>query len=162
MHVSDHTVRLHKGSIRTWQPLVGPVFTVQHHAAYPFSSWMRADSHWTRDISLEIIKHDLHVRRVSRQFLDDKGIDVIDWPQHSPDLSLLENLWDVMCRSIWSCQVAPQNVQELTDALIQVREEIPRTPSTISSGECPDIVESAYRHIEAHYWLKLGEKRWCD
>uniref|UniRef100_A0AAY5KJW3 Tc1-like transposase DDE domain-containing protein n=1 Tax=Esox lucius TaxID=8010 RepID=A0AAY5KJW3_ESOLU len=37
-----------------------------------------------------------HVARVCRQFLDDKGIDAIDWPSYSPNLKPIEILWDVM------------------------------------------------------------------
>ena len=67
-----------------------------------------------------------HVARVCRQFLDDEGIDAIDWPSRSPDLNPIEHLWDIMYRCIRRCQVSPQTVQELTDALIQVWEEIPQ------------------------------------
>ncbi|XP_066575636.1 protein FAM149A [Amia ocellicauda] len=64
--------------------------------------------------------------RVCRQFLDDEGIDAIDWPSRFPDLSPIENLWDVIYRCIRCRQVAPETVQVLTDALIQVWEEIPQ------------------------------------
>ena len=67
-----------------------------------------------------------HVARVCRQFLDDEGIDAIDWPSRSPDLNHIEHLWDVMYQCIRRRQVLPQTVQELTDALIQVWEEIPQ------------------------------------
>ena len=63
---------------------------------------------------------------VCRQFLDDEGTDTIDWPSRSPDLNPIENHWDVMYQCIRRCQVAPQTVQEVTDALIQVWEEIPQ------------------------------------
>ena len=55
-----------------------------------------------------------HGARVCRQFLDDEGIDAIDWPSHSPDLNPIENLWDVMYRFIWRNQDLPQTLQELT------------------------------------------------
>ncbi|MBN3296545.1 CP100 protein, partial [Amia calva] len=67
-----------------------------------------------------------NVARVCRQFLDDEDIDDIDWPSRSPDLNPIENLWEVMYRCIQRHQVAPQTAQELTDALIQVWEEIPQ------------------------------------
>ena len=67
-----------------------------------------------------------HVARVCRRILDDKGIDAIDCPSRSPVLNLIENLWDVLYRCIRRRQVLPQTVQELTDALIQVWEEIPQ------------------------------------
>ena len=99
-----------------------------------------------------------HVARVCRQFLDDEGIDAIDWPSRSPDLNPIEHLWDVMYRCIRRRQVPPQTVQELTDALIQVWEEIPQ--DTIRR-----LIRSMPRHchhecIQAHgghthYWVTL-------
>ncbi|KAI4875056.1 hypothetical protein NFI96_010050 [Prochilodus magdalenae] len=57
-----------------------------------------------------------HVARVCRQFLENEGIDTIDWPTGSPDLNPIEHLWDI----------ALQTVQELSDALVQIWEEIPQ------------------------------------
>ncbi|TWW73864.1 Transposable element [Takifugu flavidus] len=67
-----------------------------------------------------------HVARVCRQFLEDEGIDTIDWPPRSPVLNPIEQLWDIMFRSIRHRQVDPQTVQELSDALLQIWEEIPQ------------------------------------
>ncbi|KAI3366484.1 hypothetical protein L3Q82_000621 [Scortum barcoo] len=55
-----------------------------------------------------------------------KGIDAMDWPARSPDLNPIEHIWDIMSRSIHQRHVAPQTVQELVDALVQVWEEIPQ------------------------------------
>ncbi|KAI4883578.1 hypothetical protein NFI96_009970, partial [Prochilodus magdalenae] len=67
-----------------------------------------------------------HVARVCRQFLENEGIDTIDWPTGSPDLNPIEHFWDIMFRSIRRHQVALQTVQELSDALVQIWEEIPQ------------------------------------
>ncbi|KAI3358030.1 hypothetical protein L3Q82_003046 [Scortum barcoo] len=47
-------------------------------------------------------------------------------PPCSPDLNPIEHIWDIMSRSIHQRHVAPQTVQELADALVQVWEEIPQ------------------------------------
>ncbi|KAI3352159.1 hypothetical protein L3Q82_020970 [Scortum barcoo] len=60
-----------------------------------------------------------HVAGVCQQFLQDEGIDAMDWPARSPDLNPIEHIWDIMSRSIHQRHVAPQTVQELVDALVQ-------------------------------------------
>uniref|UniRef100_A0AAZ3RBZ6 Tc1-like transposase DDE domain-containing protein n=1 Tax=Oncorhynchus tshawytscha TaxID=74940 RepID=A0AAZ3RBZ6_ONCTS len=67
-----------------------------------------------------------HMAGVCQQFLQEEGIDAMDWPARSPDLNPIEHIWDIMSRSIHQCHVAPQTVQELADALVQVWEEIPQ------------------------------------
>lgn len=67
-----------------------------------------------------------HVAGVCQQFLQDEGIDAMDWPARSPDLNPIEHIRDIMSCSIHQRHVAPQTVQELGDALVQVWEEIPQ------------------------------------
>uniref|UniRef100_A0A8K9XH84 Tc1-like transposase DDE domain-containing protein n=2 Tax=Clupeocephala TaxID=186625 RepID=A0A8K9XH84_ONCMY len=67
-----------------------------------------------------------HAAGVCQQFLQEEGIDAMDWPARSPDLNPIEHIWDIMSRSIHQRHVAPQTVQELADALVQVWEEIPQ------------------------------------
>ena len=67
-----------------------------------------------------------HVAGVCQQFLQEEGIYAMDWPARSPDLNPIEHIWDIMSRSIHQRHVAPQTVQELADALVQVWEEIPQ------------------------------------
>ncbi|KAI4900310.1 hypothetical protein NFI96_007808 [Prochilodus magdalenae] len=88
--------------VRPYAGAVGPGFLLVHNNARP------------------------HVARVCRQFLENEGIDTIDWPTGSPDLNPIEHLWDIMFRSIRRHQVALQTVQELSDALVQIWEEIPQ------------------------------------
>ncbi|KAI4886748.1 hypothetical protein NFI96_004621, partial [Prochilodus magdalenae] len=67
-----------------------------------------------------------HVAAVCQQFLQDEGIEAMDWPACSPDLNPIELIWDIMSRSFHQRHMAPQNVQDLADALVQVWEEIPQ------------------------------------
>ncbi|CAJ0931568.1 unnamed protein product [Ranitomeya imitator] len=59
-------------------------------------------------------------------FLQDEGIDSMDWPARSPDLNPIEQIFGIMSRTIHQRHVSPQTVQELADALVQVWEEIPQ------------------------------------
>ncbi|CAJ0968668.1 unnamed protein product [Ranitomeya imitator] len=67
-----------------------------------------------------------HVAGVCQQFLQDEGIEAVDWPARSPDLNLIEHIWDSMSRIIQQHHIAPQTVHELVDALVQVWEKIPQ------------------------------------
>lgn len=88
--------------VRPYAGAVGPGFLLMHDNARP------------------------HVARVCRQYLEDEGIETIEWPSRSPDLNPIEHLWDIMFRSIRRRQVAPQTVQQLRDALTQIWEEMPQ------------------------------------
>lgn len=51
-----------------------------------------------------------HVAGVSQQFLEDKGIDSVDNPACSPDLSPFEHIWNFTFHSIHQRHIAPQAV----------------------------------------------------
>ncbi|KAI4895431.1 hypothetical protein NFI96_007287 [Prochilodus magdalenae] len=89
-----------------------------------------------------------HVARVCRQFLENEGIDTIDWRTGSPDLNPIEHLWDIMFRSIRRHQVAPQAVQELSDALVQIWEEIPQDTIRRLIRSIPVITEFVFRGFD--------------
>ena len=48
----------------------------------------------------------------------------MDWPARSLDQNPIDHIWDIMSQSIHQPHVAPQTVQKLVDALVQVWEEI--------------------------------------
>ncbi|KAI4898253.1 hypothetical protein NFI96_009927, partial [Prochilodus magdalenae] len=100
-------------AIRHWDEILGPV--VRPYAAAVAPGFLLVHNNARP-----------HVAGVCRQFLENKGIDAIDWPNGSPDLNLIEHLWDIMFQSTRRYQVALQTVQELSDALVQIWEEIPQ------------------------------------
>ena len=67
-----------------------------------------------------------HTARVSTTFLDDEGINVVNWPARSPVLNPIEHAWDMISRRIRQQQHPPESVQSLTDALVQEWQAIPQ------------------------------------
>ncbi|KAI4886261.1 hypothetical protein NFI96_002114 [Prochilodus magdalenae] len=55
----------------------------------------------------------LHVAGVCQQFLQDEGIEAMDWPARSPDLNPTEHIWDIMSRSIHQPQIVQEHAQAL-------------------------------------------------
>jgi len=85
----------------------------------------------------------------------------MDWPAHSQDLNPTKHIWDIMSRSIHQRHVAPQTVQELTDALIQVWEEIPqeniRRLIRSMPRRCREVIQARGGHT--HYWASFDLTR---
>ena len=76
-----------------------------------------------------ILMHDNarpHTARVTRQYLLDETIEVMEWPARSPDLNPIEHVWDMISRRIARRNNAPQTIQELADVLRQEWRAIPQ------------------------------------
>lgn len=67
-----------------------------------------------------------HVARLCTQFLEAEGIQVLDWPPYSPDMSPIEHLWDVLDRRVRDRVPVPGNVQQLRDAITEEWDNIPQ------------------------------------
>ena len=67
-----------------------------------------------------------HTARLCRDYLEEQGIEVMDWPASSPDLNPIEHLWDLLGRRIRQRINAPGTVQELTQALVEEWNAIPQ------------------------------------
>ena len=53
-----------------------------------------------------------------------RNVQVIDWPARSTDLDPIENLWIIMARKVYHNARQFQNVQDLTQCVMQVWEDI--------------------------------------
>ncbi|XP_048241937.1 uncharacterized protein LOC125374714 [Haliotis rufescens] len=58
-----------------------------------------------------------HTARIVVDFLANNNVNVLPWPACSPDLSLIEHLWDVLDRRVRVRPHPPANRQELIQAL---------------------------------------------
>jgi hypothetical protein len=87
------------------------------------------------------------VAGVCKQFLQEEGIDAMDWPARSPDLNPIEHIWDIMSRFIHQYHVAPQTVQELADALIQeIPQETIRHLNRSMPRRCSEAIQARGGH----------------
>ncbi len=57
-----------------------------------------------------------HTARVVIAYMDQEGIDVIDWPARSSDTNPTANLWNLLQRRVW---YRPNPPQTLTEALME-------------------------------------------
>lgn len=67
-----------------------------------------------------------HTAVVVRQYLQEVGIPVMEWPARSPDLNPIEHMWDELKRRVRSRNVAPVNIQELQNAIKEEWDAIPQ------------------------------------
>ncbi len=87
-----------------------------------------------------------HLRLVSWTW---QLVTLLKWPPQSPDLNLIEHLWDVVEREIHIMNVQPTNLQQLCDAIMSIWTKI--------SEECFQLlVESMPRRIKAVLKAKGG------
>ena len=62
-----------------------------------------------------IYQHDncpIHVATKTKNFSSASNLKVLDWPAHSPDLNIIENLWQIISMKVYDTE-APKNIKEL-------------------------------------------------
>ena len=60
-----------------------------------------------------------HTARSVHDFLQDRNVSVLPWPSKSPDLNLIEHVWDLLDWRIRARAIPPRNVRELVGALVE-------------------------------------------
>ena len=82
-----------------------------------------------------------HTSRVTTRFLEDSGIQVMDWPPRSPELNnCIEHLWHLIGRRLLNRQHQPQTLQELEDAFLEEWRVIPQETIRSMSRRCQGVV----------------------
>uniref|UniRef100_A0A3Q2W3X4 Tc1-like transposase DDE domain-containing protein n=1 Tax=Haplochromis burtoni TaxID=8153 RepID=A0A3Q2W3X4_HAPBU len=99
-----------------------------------------------------LLQHDctpVHKSRSIKTWMNEFGVDELDWPAQSPDLNPIEYLWDELERRLRARPSRPTSVSDLTNALLEEWSEIP-------INTLLNLVESLPRRIEAVIAAKGG------
>ena len=43
----------------------------------------------------------LHAATATKAYLEEKGIDIMEWPALSLELNLITNIWGIMCQKLY-------------------------------------------------------------
>lgn len=94
-----------------------------------------------------------HSARLTQNFLQTSGVEVLPFPAKSPDLNPIEHAWDALDRRIRHRDPPPRNVQELTDALLEEWTNIPQE-------DLKKLVKSMRRRCQAVIDAQGGHTRY--
>ena len=95
----------------------------------------------------------VHRSTVSKIWCKTQGLEKLNWPANSPDLNLIENVWDLLKDAIQHHHVKPKNIIKMKEAL---KEEWDK----ISSGMLMKLLESMPERMKAVIKVKGGHTRW--
>ena len=77
-------------------------------------------------------------------------INVLHWPAVSPDLNVIENIWDIIDKKLTKCH--PTSVNDLQLMILKLWTET-------SAQACTDLVQSMTRRIKKCIQVR-GSHRW--
>ena len=83
-----------------------------------------------------------HTARSVRDFLQDRNISALPWPEKSTDPNPIEHGWDLLDRRVTARAIPPRNVWELAGALVEEW-------GNISQQELANMVPSMRRRCTA-------------
>ncbi len=92
-----------------------------------------------------------HIAKGTKRWINDHGVTVLDWPENSPDLNLVENLWGIVKRKMRDTR--PNNADDLKAA-------IKATWASITPEQCHRLIDSMPHHIDAVIKAKGGPTKY--
>jgi hypothetical protein len=66
----------------------------------------------------------IHTSRLTKGWLLERGVNVLDWPSCSPDLNPIENVWGILVRCVYADNRQFQNVADLRAAVMDAWDQI--------------------------------------
>ncbi|KAJ2989801.1 hypothetical protein HDV02_004770, partial [Globomyces sp. JEL0801] len=74
--------------------------------------------------------------------------ELVDWPPQSPDLSPIENIWNVMKMKLKAMRQRPRSKAQLREGMFKIYDGL--KDETISLHYVPDILNRQEAHIGYH------------
>ncbi|GFX21230.1 transposable element Tcb2 transposase [Trichonephila clavipes] len=91
-----------------------------------------------------------HRARIVEEYLEDHGLERMEWPARSPDLNPIEHLWDYLGREVAALNPPPRSLHELKQGLLCVWSSlpIPVSDSLINSmrNRCRQCIQVRWTH----------------
>jgi hypothetical protein len=94
-----------------------------------------------------------HKSHKAMNWMEDHGIEVLDWPPQSPDLNCIEHIWGHLKSELYKHSTPARGVWELWDRLVvewgKIKPEV-----------CQNLIESMPRRLEAVIKAKGGNTKY--
>ncbi|KAG0802886.1 hypothetical protein G6F57_016165 [Rhizopus arrhizus] len=103
-----------------------------------------------------IFQHDndpKHTSNVVKEYLQKQSYTVLQWPEQSPDLNSIENIWSLLKRRLNDYETAPKGMNELYERVTKVWYDL------MKPEECQKVIESMPQRI--HKCIQ-NKGRWTD
>ncbi|CAK1599693.1 unnamed protein product [Parnassius mnemosyne] len=154
---TTQTVSFHGGSIMVWGGVSSDARTelvivdnrltatryieevLQEHVI-PYSGFIGHDQF--------LLMHDNarpHVAHCVEEYLEEVGIQKLQWPARSPDLNPIEHVWGMFKRKIKSSSKPPQTLNELRNAALAAWDSIPQVDVRNIIQSMPDRMQAVIR-----------------
>ena len=86
-----------------------------------------------------------HTAKIVKAWFQENGVDVLDWPPNSPDLNIIENVWDHLDRKIRARKPLPHSQEDLWVALQEEWYSIDQAFIDKLYDSIPDRVHAVYK-----------------